>query len=142
MRLHGGEAALLTKLLQELLVVVTADVAGDPVRARLYPAAYEDEHDAAEYRALTEAGLEEERVQRIRACAEDLANHAPEIPLGDEAGDRWLRVLNDIRLALGTQLGVTEDWDHHVDPDDPEQLPHATYVWLTAVQDSLVRALM
>jgi hypothetical protein len=142
MRLHGGEAELLGKLLQELTAVVAADAAGDPVRERLFPAAYADDEAAAEYRELTEAGLREERVQRIQECAEDLATHAPDIPLADEAGDRWMRVLNDMRLALGTQLGVTEDWDHEVDPDDPDQLPHATYVWLTAVQDSLVRALM
>jgi hypothetical protein len=142
MRLHGGEAALLAKLLEELMVVVRAEIADDPVRARLYPAAYADEAAAAEFRSLTESGLQQERVQRIQDCAEDLATHAPDIPIADDAGDRWLRVLNDMRLALGTQLGVTEDWDHDVDPDDPEQLSQATYLWLTGVQDSLVRALM
>jgi hypothetical protein len=112
------------------------------VHARLYPAAYDDEDAAAEYRALTEAGLQDERVHRIQDCADDLGAHGTDLPLTGEAGDRWLRVLNDLRLTLGTQLGVTEDWDHDVDPDDPEQLPQAAYMWLTAVQDSVVRALM
>ena len=142
MRLDEGEVALLETLLQELIAVVVAEDGDDPVRARLYPAAYDDPSDAAAYRDMAEAGLQAERVQRIRACADDLVAHPPDLPLPEGAGDRWLRVINDLRLALGTRLGVTEDWDHQVDADDPEQLPQATYLWLTAVQDTLVRALM
>jgi hypothetical protein len=48
-------------------------------------------------------------------------------------------VLNDLRLALGTRLGITEDDDHVVErPDDPR----VVYYWLTGIQDAVVQALM
>ena len=34
-------------------------------------------------------------------------------------GDAWLAALNDVRLALGTALDVSEDMPDDVDPDDP-----------------------
>ena len=54
---------------------------------------------------------------------------------------RWLQVLNDLRLALGTRLGISED-DDEPDLDDPEQQPRLLYHWLTAVQDTVVQHLM
>jgi hypothetical protein len=51
-------------------------------------------------------------------------------------------VLNDLRLALGTRLGVTEEDDHDVDATDPREQPRLIYYWLTAVQDSVVHGLM
>jgi hypothetical protein len=59
------------------------------------------------------------------------------LQLDDEAADRWLRVLNDLRLALGTRLGVTEQ-DELDDQEPAVQLYH----WLSAVQDLLVGHLM
>ena len=56
-------------------------------------------------------------------------------------GIRWLQVLNDVRLALGTRLGITED-EPDVDPGAPEAEPRQLYYWLTALQDALVRAMM
>jgi uncharacterized protein DUF2017 len=138
LRLEPGEDALLTALLEQLAdVVAEEDDVGDPVHERLFPDAYDDEDAAREYRDITERSLRRDRIERVRACQKELAT---EISLDDEAADRWLRVLNDVRLALGTRLGVTEDWDRDVDPADPAQLPEATYLWLTSVQDLLVRA--
>jgi len=148
MRLDAGEPMLLQSMLEELHVVVAeADVAEvpgvpDAVAERLYPAAYEDGTAAAEYRELTERGLRSERLERIELCAAQLADEPLVVDVSGDAGDRWIRVLNDLRLVLGTKLGVTEDWDHAIDPSDPEQMPQAAYIWLTAVQDSLVRVLM
>jgi hypothetical protein len=138
MRLDPGEHALLIALLEQLAEVVADEAdAGDPVQERLFPDAYDDEDAARDYRDITERTLRRERVERVRACQDEVAE---EIRLDDAAADRWLRVLNDLRLALGTRLGVTEEWDHDVDPADPSQLPQATYLWLTSVQDLLVRA--
>ncbi|MGN6608579.1 MAG: DUF2017 family protein [Jatrophihabitans sp.] len=142
LRLDAGEAPILLSLLEELRVMVASDDADDPVRQRLYPAAYAEDGPADEFRELTETGLRDERVERIELCEAELTTGSDVVELADDAGDRWLRVLNDLRLALGTRIGVTDDWDHHVDPDDPTQFPQAAYVWLTGVQDALVRALM
>lgn len=142
MRLEDVEVALLQSLLDELTAVLEAEADDDPVAQRLFPAAYPGD-DAAdrEYRSLTQDTLRSERLERISACAADLAAGG-DVELDDpDAGRRWIQVLNDLRLALGTRLGVTED-DPPVDPDDPDEQPRLVYYWLTAVQDSVVTGLM
>jgi len=62
------------------------------------------------------------------------------------AGDAeaWLRSLNDVRLALGVVLGITEDYEREfreLGPEDPRGAYLHVYDWLTFLQESLVRAL-
>jgi hypothetical protein len=142
--LERDERAVLTTLLDELDAVLAADAdPDDAVQQRLSPAAYRDDDAAAqEYRALTETSLRTLREERIAACRADLAADAA-IDLADvEAGQRWIQVLNDLRLALGTRLGVSEADAGELDQSAPDAQPRALYVWLTEVQDLLVHALM
>ncbi|HKC27527.1 MAG TPA: DUF2017 family protein [Jatrophihabitans sp.] len=159
LRLEPEEVAVLQSMLDELDALLAAsaesaendetdenaeadDQFQDEVLARLNPAAYRDDAGAEEeYRALTASSLRELRDERLAACRADLAVGG-EIELDPETGRRWIQVLNDLRLALGTRLGVTEDDDHDVDPTDPDAQPRVVYYWLTAVQDSVVRVLM
>jgi hypothetical protein len=144
LRLDRSEMALMTSLLDDLDAVLGGDPAEpDDVLQRLYPAAYRDDDEAeTEFRTLTEAGLRNDRTERIEACRADLATGA-DIDLQDpETGQRWLRVLNDLRLTAGIRLGITEDDRPDFDPFDPGQQPRVVYYWLTAVQDTLVQALM
>jgi hypothetical protein len=144
LRLEPAEIELLSTLFNDLDTLL--DQAVDPddeVLQRLYPAAYPDD-DAAEveYRELTESSLRTERNDRIDLCRADLAG-AGDIDLGDpDAGRRWIQVLNDLRLALGTRLGITEDDDYEFDPTSAQAQPRVVYYWLTAVQDSVVQGLM
>jgi hypothetical protein len=140
MRLDRAEVALLESMFAELAAVVSDEAEGtDPVVARLYPDAYAGDADAeADFRSLTRGSLRSERMDRIAACARDL-EHSRDVELSDpDAAQRWITVLNDLRLALGTRLGVTED-DYDVAPNDE---PRLIYHWLTAVQDTVVTALM
>jgi hypothetical protein len=144
LRLEPEEARLLASLFDQLEAV--DDEGFDPedeVRLRLYPSAYPDDDEAdVEYRALTESGLRTERRERIAACRADL-NRAGDVDLGDsDAGRRWIQVLNDLRLSLGTRLGITEDDDQQIDPTAADAQPRLVYYWLTAVQDSVVQGLM
>jgi hypothetical protein len=145
LQLDRVEVQLLGQLLDDLDSVLASalDDESDPVRARLSPAAYPDDDDAqAEYRTLTEDTLRSERADRIEACRAELAQ-GNTIDLADpEAGQRWLKVLNDLRLTAGTRLGITEDDEPDFDPYDPAEQPRVAYYWLTAVQDTVVRALM
>ena len=62
---------------------------------------------------------------------------------GPEA-QAWLRALNDVRLALGVRLEVTEDFDELVarmSPDDPRLAYADMYHWLGYLQETLVGAL-
>jgi Domain of unknown function (DUF2017) len=154
LQLEPIEAGLLRSLFGELSEALDADAvdSDDPVWQRLHPAGYrDDEAAAAEFRQLTEPALDTERVARLTQCLADLEHGAAGgglVEMDAEGGERWLKALNDLRLALGTRLGVTED--DLLEPPagsegepEPDAAPgHEVYVWLTAVQDSLVHAVM
>jgi hypothetical protein len=142
MKLEPVEVSLLESLLDELTVMLESDDPDDPVVARLYPSAYTDDAAAeADYRSITESGLRSDRQERVGRCAAELAL-GREVDLGDpDAARRWIQVLNDLRLSLGTRLGITEE-EPEIDPTDPEAQPRLVYYWLTAVQDSVVTGMM
>ncbi len=147
-RLALAEAHVLEQMLGELEELLEPDALepSDPVRERLYPAAYDDDTDSAAYRELTEAALQRDRRNRADACLAELRDARSlvrtDITLDADGADRWIRVLNDMRLALGTRLDVGEDDDYELDPGDPEVHMRARYVWLTALQDMLVTTLL
>jgi hypothetical protein len=62
--------------------------------------------------------------------------------LDGDGAERWMRVLNDLRLTLGTQLNISEDDDYELDEQDPQVHLRARYLWLTALQDALVTTVM
>jgi hypothetical protein len=143
LRLEPVENALLSRLIDELDTVLAEPLGEDEVLQRLYPSAYRDDSDAeVEFRSLTESGLRTERAERIAACRADLAQSDDIELTDDDASRRWIQVLNDLRLALGTRLGITEDDDHELDATDPQSQARVVYYWLTAVQDGVVSALM
>jgi hypothetical protein len=135
-----------TRLLGEVLQAVKDEITGsdttDPVIERLFPAAYDDPGAAGAFRDLTEGDLREERLIRLVDTVEELDATEGEVPLSGDTADRWIRVLNDARLVLGTRIEVSEDWDHELDPEDPEVAEKAVYVWLSAVQETVVQSLI
>jgi hypothetical protein len=147
-RLNLAESHVLEQLFHELLDVLAPDALGpdDPVRRRLYPAAYADAGEAQAFRELTEAGLQADRSERVEGCLADLRSgrtiRRTEVVLDGEAAERWLRVLNDLRLAFGTRLQISEDDDYELDETDPDVQLKARYLWLTALQDALVTTVM
>jgi hypothetical protein len=116
----------------------------DPVLARLFPDAYrDDEAAAAEFRRYTEAGLRDGKRAAAELVLETLGDGG-RIDLDAEQAQIWLRALNDLRLALGTRLEITEDSlerMRYLDWNDPRYAPYAAYDWLTYLQEDLVRAL-
>ena len=132
------EAALLGGLLDDFAEALAEPDPDDPVTQRLYPAGYTDDPDAArEYRELVESDLRAERIARLQACRAELPVAGGRMLVDDEATDRWLRVINDLRLALGTRLGVTEESEL-----DDSQPAVQVYSWLSAVQELLVMQLL
>jgi hypothetical protein len=148
MRLNVAESHVVEQLLDELCGILEPDALGvdDPVHRRLYPDAYDDASEAAAFRELTETALQAERNERVGKCLAELHGgrsvRRTEIVLDAEGADRWIRVLNDLRLAYGTQLKITEDDDYQVHMTDPEAPVRARYLFLTALQDLLVETLM
>jgi hypothetical protein len=136
--LRVGLAAQERELLRGLAAQLADELkSGDDVDAglgRLFPSAYPDDEAAeADWRELTRPALEEGKLgalRRVEATAGDDR-------LGADDAGAWLTALNDLRLVLGTRLGVTED-------TYAEESPHpglAIYAWLTWLQSELVEAL-
>jgi hypothetical protein len=117
----------------------------DPVLARLLPDAYSDDPEAAgEFRKYTEPALRSAKYEVARQMLDTLPEAGGRIQLSHEAALSWLKALNDVRLALGVRLGVTEEFEEDwakLKPDDPQWTAYEVYAWLGAVQESLVQAL-
>ena len=122
-----------------------AELPDDPVLARLLPDAYKDDPDAAnEFRRFTESGLRSAKVQCAQTLLATLPAGGGKIRLSSDQAEAWLRSLNDVRLALGVRLGVTDDFDaldDGVEPEDPRYAYVQVYQWLAFIQGSLVAAL-
>jgi hypothetical protein len=146
LRFDGVEPVLLNTLFDDLVEILrdgAREVDHDPVQMRLFPAGYRDDEEAEdEFRSLTALSLRTERTDRARRCRAEMADEPTELELTDEDGQRWIQVLNDLRLALGTELNITEEDEPEIDLDDPQAQRRAIYYWLTGVQDSIVRTLM
>jgi len=117
----------------------------DPVLARLLPDAYQDDSDAAgDFRRFTEQELRNGKAAAARTVLATLPEDGGRVRLTEEEAQVWLRALNDVRLALGVRLSITEDFEARVqdlDPADPRSAYMWVYDWLTFLQETLVHAL-
>ncbi|HEV2243379.1 MAG TPA: DUF2017 domain-containing protein [Streptosporangiaceae bacterium] len=122
-----------------------AKLPDDPVLARLLPDAYRDDPEASgEFRRYTEQGLRSAKVAAARTVLATLPAGGGRVRLSEPEAQAWLRALNDVRLALGVRLEVTDDFDDRVEeiaPDDPRAAYIDVYHWLAFLQETLVRAL-
>jgi hypothetical protein len=118
----------------------------DPILARLLPDGYRDDPDAAgEFRRYTESSLRDTKREAGQTLLDTLPSQGGPVRLNADEAQAWLRALNDVRLAIGTKLDVTEDFEEQlaaIDPEDPRAAAFEVYGWLGAVQASLVQALM
>ncbi|HEX9352206.1 MAG TPA: DUF2017 domain-containing protein, partial [Streptosporangiaceae bacterium] len=117
----------------------------DPVLARLLPDAYQDDAEAAgDFRRFTEQELRNGKAAAARTVLATLPEDGGRVRLSEEEAQVWLRALNDVRLALGVRLSITEDFEarlQDLDPADPRSAYMWVYDWLTFLQETLVRAL-
>jgi hypothetical protein len=122
-----------------------AELPDDPVLARLLPDAYRDDPEASgEFRRYTEHGLRSGKAAAARTVLATLPPEGGRIRLSEPEAQAWLRAINDVRLALGTRLGVTDDFDDQVSdmaPEDPRAAYVGVYQWLAFLQETLVQAL-
>ncbi len=123
---------------------------GDPTRDRLFPRAYLDPtEDAAEteWQGAVHEDLVRQKSAAVGALVDSLdtgtakRKETLEIRLAPAAVEQWVSALNDVRLALGVVLEVTED-EIRVAPDDPRAAGLELYGWLTWLQGSLIEALL
>jgi Domain of unknown function (DUF2017) len=117
----------------------------DPVLARLLPDAYTGDAEAAgDFRRYTERDLRSGKVAAACTVLATLPEGGGRVELSTDDAQAWLRALNDVRLALGVRLSITEDFEERMaqlDPDDPRSAYFWVYDWLSYLQGTLVRAL-
>jgi Domain of unknown function (DUF2017) len=127
----------------------------DPVLARLFPAAYRDDEEAAgEFRRFTETELRTGKAASAGAVIDALEEAGLpsevdeiglmiDVELDPDEAVTWMKAITDMRLALATRLGVEDDdeefWESLPD-DDPRVHVHDIYDWLAFLQETLVHA--
>jgi hypothetical protein len=114
----------------------------DRVLARLLPDFHrEDATLSGGLRALHEPELVALKDTAAGVVLDTCPARGGRLRLSDEQAQAWLSALNDVRLALGTVLEVTEDMPDELPAGDPRAAHLVVYHWLTWVQESLIQAL-
>ncbi|MFE4540567.1 DUF2017 domain-containing protein [Streptomyces scopuliridis] len=129
----------------------------DPALARLFPDAYGDDDDelrefSAEFRRFTENDLRGRKREDGMALVRTLDALAVEgggaavLKLTPDDCQHWLGALNDLRLTIGTRLEVSDEDEggelYRLPDSDPRKPMVMAYLWLGALQESLVETLM
>lgn len=138
LHLSRDERALLATLPDQLEALL-ATGEGDAALGRLFPPAYAADRDLdAEYQRLMHEELVRRRMEALATLRDTI--DAPKLT-GDQL-DTWMRVLNDVRLVLGTLLDVSEDTDVlDADLDGEDAAQRVAYVVLSSIVDDAVEAL-
>ncbi len=153
--------------LAELFAEGPSEPPTDPVLRRLFPDAYgdpggtpraaeaeEQRAHSAEFRRYTEndlrAGKRENALAVIRTLDALSSASAGEggavLKLSPEESRQWLSALNDLRLAIGSRLEITDEDDSELlfrlPDEDPRKPMVMAYLWLGGLQETLVSTLM
>lgn len=123
----------------------------DPILSRLLPdfhrldgeepVSESDQDSAAALRSLHEPELLDLKTGVAAVVLDTCPANGGPVTLSLEQADAWLSAVNDVRLALGTTLGVTEDMPDELPDDDPRARSLGVYHWLTWLQESLISAM-
>ena len=135
-KLSSHEVGLLRDVVTDVGRFVAAGVPDNPITARLYPDPSFDAEVAADLRGMIEDDLRAAKQEAARTMLESVPDDG-RVSLTTDQAEAWLTALNDVRLALGTAIGVTEE-SYGDDSDDPSL---HVYHWLSFLQETLVEAL-
>ncbi|WP_405897977.1 DUF2017 domain-containing protein [Streptomyces sp. NBC_00727] len=131
----------------------------DPALARLFPEAYGDGDDelraaSSEFRRFTENDLRTRKrddalvVVRTLDALTPAGEGAAVLTLTADECRNWLGSLNDLRLTIGTRLDVSDEDEgeegslYRLPDSDPRKPMVMAYLWLGALQETLVETLM
>ncbi|MFF9107116.1 DUF2017 domain-containing protein [Streptomyces sp. NPDC014805] len=152
--------------LAELFAEGPSEPPSDPVLKRLFPDAYTDPEEqpptaqaaeeakahSAEFRRYTENDLRAGKRDNALAVIRSLDALTPAgdggavLKLSPEESRQWLGALNDLRLAIGSRLDITDEDDtdllYRLPDEDPRKPMVMAYLWLGGLQETLVTTLM
>ena len=134
-RLPKDERDVLAALPGQLREALDAE---EPTLYRLFPPAYQQDDAANEdYARLVGSSLLDGKLRAL----DHLERTAHSETLTEDDLGAWLGALESLRLALGTQLDVTEESYRPLDASDPDAPRLALYHWLSWLQEEVVRAM-
>ena len=138
--LNEDEASLMRSLVGEMKVLLEADIPNDAIKSRLFPPAFDDPDDEKAFEELTRTELEETKIAAVRAVEDQLGRSGGvDIDLDDDGLGTWLRLLTDLRLAIGTRLEVTEEtMAAEIDPSDPNAPAISVLHWLGWMTEAIL----
>ncbi|GAA2255334.1 hypothetical protein GCM10010145_24380 [Streptomyces ruber] len=152
--------------LAELFAEGPSEPPKDPVLQRLLPDAYggpgadaaspeeaaEQRAYSAEFRRFTENDLRAGKRHNALAVIRSLdrldaaGDGGAVLELTPDDSRQWLGTLNDLRLAIGARLDVTDEEDtdllFRLPDEDPRKPMVMAYLWLGGLQETLVETLM
>ncbi|MDH6221181.1 DUF2017 domain-containing protein [Streptomyces pseudovenezuelae] len=152
--------------LAELFAEGPSEPPKDPVLRRLFPDAYSDPEQvpdspgqaeenreySSEFRRYTENDLRAGKRESALAVVRTLDGLTPAgdggaiLKLSAEDSRQWLGALNDLRLAIGSRLEITDEDDtddlYRLPDEDPRKPMVMAYLWLGGLQETLVSTLM
>ncbi|MFF9326610.1 DUF2017 domain-containing protein [Streptomyces sp. NPDC014776] len=152
--------------LAELFAEGPSEPPSDPVLKRLFPDAYTDPEEqpptaqaaeeakahSAEFRRYTENDLRAGKRDNALAVIRSLDALTPAgdggavLKLSPEESRQWLGALNDLRLAIGSRLDITDEDDtdllYRLPDEDPRKPMVMAYLWLGGLQETLVTTLI
>ena len=135
LRLAPEERALLESLPSQLRALLSDDV-GNSALVRLFPPAYlrNDEHDAEFHRLMRE-----DLLARKIEVAEIVERSAQNESLSADEVNAWMGAINDLRLVIGTQIDINEDFDlDDLEEDDPRVGAYILYAHLSDLLGEMV----
>ncbi|MEE4022586.1 DUF2017 domain-containing protein [Gordonia sp. PKS22-38] len=93
-------------------------------------------------RSVHEPHIISAKMAAAQVVLDTLPRGGGELALTEAQAMEWLTALNDVRLALGAMLGISEDTPDQLPPEHPHAAHLDVYHWLTVMQELLVEALM
>jgi hypothetical protein len=159
------EAGILSSLLEEVarllepppvddplealvgLRATAPDPPDDPMLARLLPDPYpEDPAAAAEFRRRGWDDLRSAKRDAARRVLAALPAKGGRVTLDENAARDWMTSINDVRLALGVRLDLTDDASaaalEEIGQRDPRRPVVDVYLFLGMMQEQLMRILL
>ncbi|WP_405713086.1 MULTISPECIES: DUF2017 domain-containing protein [unclassified Streptomyces] len=155
----GDEPAEDADPLAALFAQGPSEPPADPALARLFPEAYGDQDSelraaSAEFRRFTENDLRARKRTDALALVRTLdsltvaGDDSAVLELTGDECRNWLGALNDLRITIGTRLEVSDEDEgeagslYRLPDSDPRKPMVMAYLWLGALQETLVETLM
>ncbi|MYR06047.1 DUF2017 family protein [Gordonia sp. SID5947] len=92
-------------------------------------------------RSVHEPHIIDAKMAAAQVVLDTLPQGGGDLALTEDQAMEWLTALNDVRLALGAMLGISEDTPDQLPPDHPHAAHLDVYHWLTVMQELLVESL-